>query len=165
MCLACGRDAAVGELVGAVIAWCIGVPTNPVPLDVVFLRESVQFLPQVGILHRLALSGLPAIFFPDVDPSLDAVSHVLRVGIDVDRTAALEALERTDHGGKFHAVIGGVRLATEDLELAAAILQHRAPATGPWVALACAVGVNDDRRRPAHSTTSAYWRACRAADA
>ena len=55
---------------------------DPVPAHLVLLRQRVQPLPQVDVLHRLVVGGLPAARLPAVDPGADAVAQVLAVGVD-----------------------------------------------------------------------------------
>src|SRR5690348_10362907 len=79
-----------------------------------------------------------------MDPAFDALLHVLRIEIELDVAGARERLERADDGRQLHPVVRRLRLAAEDLLLASVELQQRAPATGAGIALACAVGINDD---------------------
>ena len=116
------------------------------PLDVVLARETIELLPQVRVLDRLAVSGFPAVLLPCVDPVLDALFHILRVGIDRDRAAPLEAFKRANHRGKLHAIIGRVGLAAKELALGAFAAQERSPSAGTGVSLAGSIGVDDYRR-------------------
>src|SRR3546814_13815448 len=57
-----------------------------------------------------------------------------------DAAWALECVQRLDHGGQLHAVVGGVGRAARQILLAGARADHRAPAAGAGIALARAVG-------------------------
>jgi hypothetical protein len=70
-------------------------------------RQPIQFPPQLGVLHRLLVSGAPAAPFPGVDPLADALLHILRIGMHARMHRTLEGLQGADHGGQFHAVVGG----------------------------------------------------------
>ena len=120
-----------------------GVTAQPVPMHFVALQRRVELLPQVDVAHRLPVGGAPAIAFPDMDPFGDAAAQVLAVGMEIDDARALERLERRDGGGELHAIVGRMRLAAFELALLAVPGEHRAPAAGPRISRAGAVGVND----------------------
>src|SRR5690242_14636161 len=109
------------------------------------LGERIELAPQLCVLHRLAIARAPAVAFPAVDPALDAVLDVLRVEIELDVARALQRLERANDGGELHAVVGRVPLAAVELLLAAVEDQERSPPARTRIALARAVGVDDDR--------------------
>src|SRR5262245_25729463 len=111
------------------------------PADPVLRRERIELAPELGVLDRLAVGRLPAVALPGVDPALDAVPHILRVGVELDVAGARQAFERADDGGELHPVVRGRGLAAEDLALAFAEHEQRAPAAGARIALARAVGV------------------------
>ena len=69
----------------------VGVALHPVPRDLVLRGERVELAPQVGVLDGLPVRGLPAVALPAVDPRLDAVLHVLRVGVELDGAARASA--------------------------------------------------------------------------
>src|SRR6266571_8204787 len=119
-----------------------GVSLDPVPGDAVRTGEPVELAPQVHVLDRLLVGGAPAAPLPVADPFADALLHVLRVGVDLDRAGAAQRLERADHCGQLHAVVGGLRLAAEQLTFAFAYFQQRAPSPRTGIALAGAVGVD-----------------------
>ena len=55
---------------------------DPVPFDVVTVRERVELLPQILVLHGLLVRGLPAARLPARQPLGDALAHVLRIRVD-----------------------------------------------------------------------------------
>src|SRR5262249_45062466 len=117
---------------------------HPMPAHRVMRKRVIEALPQVGVLHRLPVGGLPAIALPAVDPGHDAVAEILAVGMDVDRAGPLERLERRARGPQLHPVVGGVRLAGLDLGGVIAPLQNRAVSAGSGIAGAGAVGMDGD---------------------
>jgi len=68
-----------------------------------------------------------------------------------DYPPALERFGRGDRRQQIHAVVGGGRFAALQLLADIAELQDGAPAAGPGIARARAIGVNDDRGRRAHA--------------
>jgi len=105
----------------------------------------VQAPPQVFILDWLLVSGLPAPGLPAANPFSHALHDVFAVGVQIDAAGPFQRLQRHDGRHQFHAVVGGQSLAApEFLLMAAAGLQDGAPAAGARVALAGAVGVDDD---------------------
>src|SRR5205809_7710376 len=100
-----------GEGVDAVVLGVAAVALDPVPFDSVARDGFQQFLPQVGILDRLAVGGAPAIALPAVDPAGDAVADVDAVGGQADATRLLERVEGLDRRLQLHAVVGGQRFA------------------------------------------------------
>ena len=118
---------------------------SPSATDVVPRDERLELAPQVGVLHRLLVRGLPAVALPAVDPGLDAVLHVLRVGVEVDVATA----RFSDSSARITAV-SSMRLLVvcasppKSSFSCSPRSQQRAPAAGAGIALAGAVGV--DRR-------------------
>ena len=55
-----GVDASIGQLVGTLVLRMPGMPFHPVPADAMSGDQPVQFQPQVDILNRLLVGGLPA---------------------------------------------------------------------------------------------------------
>jgi hypothetical protein len=53
-----------------------GMALDPVPGNLVAFDRLVQRLPQLGVLHRLLVGGLPAVPLPAVNPAGDAVLHI-----------------------------------------------------------------------------------------
>ena len=121
------------------------------------LQRGVEPLPQLDILDRLLVGGAPAVLLPAVDPAGDALPHILAVGGEVDDARLLQRFQRRDRRHQLHAVVGGVRLAALQFLFVVAELQDRAPAAGPGIARAGAVGEDRDVRQFAHAT-SPGWR-------
>src|SRR3546814_11944928 len=90
---------------------------DPHPLDPVALGGGDERLPEIGVLDRFLRRGLPAVLAPAVDPSGEPVHHVAAVGGERDAAWALECVQRLDHGGQLHAVVGGVGRAARQLLL------------------------------------------------
>src|SRR5262245_23871693 len=116
-----------------------GVALDPVPLDAVRAVQGVELLPEVDVLHRLLVGGAPALALPGADPLRDALLHVLRVRVDAHAARPPERLERADHRGELHAVVGGGALAAEHFPLRAVQPDDGAPAARPRIAAAGAV--------------------------
>src|SRR5882672_4620257 len=94
------------ELVGPFVFWMPGVTPNPMPLYLMLRRQLVQAPPEIFIFYRLLVSRLPLAAFPGVDPGGDALLDILRIGVELDVARALQRLERADHRGELHAVVG-----------------------------------------------------------
>src|SRR5690606_6560894 len=137
--------ATVGQLVGALVAVMAGVPTHPFPGHLMAADLLVQLLPEVGILHRLLGSGLPAALLPVRQPLGDATHHVFGISYQAHLTWPLQLGQAADRRGQLHAVVGGLRLATPELLLHAFVDQQRAPASGAGIALAGTVGEDFDQ--------------------
>src|SRR6267378_8471148 len=133
------RDRLAGKLVGALVEIVAGMAAHPVPPYRVVGERGIEPLPQIDILHRLAISGLPPVAFPTLDPGHDAVAQILAVGVKVHGAGSLERLERRDRGHQLHAVVGGVRLAALELLLVVPEAEDRAPTARPGIAGAGAV--------------------------
>src|SRR5882724_5564767 len=144
-------DAVAGELVGALVLVMAGVALDPVPAHLVRLQRRIEPLPQLGVLDRLLVRGAPAVFLPAMDPAGDALAHILAVGIEIDLARLFQRLQRRDRGHQFHAVVGGMRLATLQFLFDIAEFEDRAPAAGPGIARARAVGVDDDGGARTHA--------------
>src|SRR6266536_1830618 len=133
------------------------VALDPVPTDAVGLCQRVELAPQLGVLDWLAVARFPAVFFPAVDPRLDAVLDVLRVGKKIDIALALQAFERANDRGQLHPVVGRGALAAEDFLAPRSRHQERAPTTRSGIAFARAVGVDRDRTALACAVLSHWW--------
>src|ERR1700676_3264845 len=57
-------DTLAGQLIGAFIEVVARVAAHPVPMDGVAINRRIEALPQIGVLHRLLVGGLPAVAFP-----------------------------------------------------------------------------------------------------
>src|SRR5215831_4748194 len=132
-----------GELVGTFVEIVAGMTAHPMPVHIVALDRSIEALPQIGVLDRLPVAGLPAVAFPALNPVGDSLAQILAVGMEIDIARALERFESHDGGRQFHPVVGCVRLAALELAGVAAPLQNCAPAARPRIARAGAVGMND----------------------
>src|SRR5262245_60111561 len=120
------------------------VALDPAPAHLVLRGDLVEPLPEVHVLDGLLRGRLPAARLPRAQPLGDALLHVLRVGVELDAARALQRRECLDHGRELHAVVGGPGLAAEELALGAVAFEDGTPAPGTGVALARAVGVDDD---------------------
>ena len=102
-------------------------------------RQLEQRLPQVPVGDGLARRVAPAPTLPSLPPPVaEAIDHVGRVAVDVHR--ALDRLERPDHGGDLHPLVGRARLGAAG----EGPVGHRPrPAPGPGVPEARTVGVHD----------------------
>jgi hypothetical protein len=58
-----------------------GMALDPAPVHLVALDRGVEPLPQVHVLDRLLVCGLPAVALPAVNPLRDAVVDVFAVGM------------------------------------------------------------------------------------
>src|SRR3546814_10663374 len=82
---------------------------HPLPVNTMGGYGGLEALPQVDILDRLAVGGLPAARIPAAQPFGGAVDHIAAIGIQRDGAGPLQCLERLDGGGQFQAVGGGGR--------------------------------------------------------
>ena len=76
-----GIDGEIGQRIDAFVTRISGVALDPLPGEVVLGRKLIQLLPQILVLHRLAIRGAPAPCLPGGQPLGDALDHVLRVGV------------------------------------------------------------------------------------
>ena len=127
--------AAVGQRIGALVAGVAGMALDPAPIDRVLRGQRIQALPEVDVLHRLLVGRLPAALLPVVDPRRDALAHVLAVGVKLHAAVALERGQRFDHGGEFHAVVGGERFAAPEFLLVRAGFSQAPQPPGPGLPL------------------------------
>src|SRR2546421_1526718 len=70
------RDPLVREPVGSLVLGMPRVPLHPVPFDGMARRRLIQRQPQVDVLHRLFVRGLPPAPFPAADPFRDTLHYV-----------------------------------------------------------------------------------------
>jgi len=107
------------------------------------LREAVNFLPQLPILYWLFSLPLdsvdPALSFPRGNPTRHSMLDVLRVRPNDDIARLLQGPQTLDHSAELHSVVGGVRLASNQLSAMALVSQNTRPATRPWVPNATSV--------------------------
>src|SRR5437764_651268 len=83
-------------LVGALVLVMAGMALDPVPAHLVRLQRLIEALPQLDILDRLLVRGAPAVALPTVDPTRDALPHVLAVGIEIDLAGLLQRFQGRD---------------------------------------------------------------------
>src|SRR6185436_7100152 len=117
---------------------------HPMPLYPMFGRECVEFAPEIFVLDRLLVGGLPPLAFPGMDPLRNAFLHVERIGAEAYAALPLQRFQRADDGGKFHAIVGGGRVSAPELLLFSPIAQDRAPPAGSGIAAASAIRVDLD---------------------
>src|SRR5437773_5696302 len=130
------------ERIGALVLRVSGVPLHPMPRDAVRGGEAIELPPQVLVLHRLLVRGAPTAALPVVQPIADAFLHVLRIGVDLDMAGVLEQLQRPYDRRELHAIVGRLRLTAEQLPFLAVHPHNGAPASGPGIALAGAIGID-----------------------
>src|SRR5262245_44133129 len=109
------------------------------PFDVVSFDLAFQLDPEVRILDRLPVGGLPAARLPLREPLGDSVANVLGVRVEVNVAAPLQCSQSPDRRGHLHAIVCGVNLAAPEFAAVIARDEQRAPASGPGVAATCAV--------------------------
>ena len=85
----------------------------------------------------------PFLFQPSIQLG-DAVHDIFAVGVEIDRAGLLQRLQRRDRGHQLHAVVGRLGLAAGQFLGRAVVAQDRAPAAGPGIARAGAVGEDFD---------------------
>src|SRR5205085_1119334 len=97
----------VRQRVGAFVFRVPCMSLHPMPLYLMLGRDCVEFSPEILVLDRLLVRGLPALAFPGVDPLRDALLHVERIGVEAHAARALQRLQRPDDGLQLHPVVGG----------------------------------------------------------
>ena len=102
----------------------------------------IEQLPEIGILDRFFIRCLPAIALPAVNPLVDALQDVLRIGVNLPANRALQRLNGADGSHQLHAVVGGCFLATPEFFFFVPSAQDRSPAARAGVPLAGAIGEN-----------------------
>ena len=117
--------------VGALVEIMAGMAAHPVPAHLMLVDRGIETLPQIVVLHRLAVGGFPAVALPLVDPAHDAVAQVLAVGVNVDHARPLERFQRRDRRHQLHAVVGRERLAALELLLVIAEIRIAPQPPGP----------------------------------
>ena len=82
---------------------------DPVETDGVALAQREKPLPQVRVEGRLLVRLDPPTGPPALGPALlQGVNDVLGVGVELHLTGLLQRLQRRNHPGQLHAVVGGV---------------------------------------------------------
>src|SRR5277367_1151502 len=125
---------------------------DPVPAHLMRLECRVEPLPEIDVLDRLFVGGAPAVLLPAMDPAGNALAHILAVGDEIDGAGLFQRLQRRDRRHQLHAVVGGVRLAALQFLFGIAEFEDRAPAAGPGISRAGAVGEHRHVGRLAHAT-------------
>src|SRR5438046_8727765 len=95
------------------VARRLGMPFHPVPDNVMLCGCIIKRPPQIRVLYRLTGAGFPAIALPGVNPSLDTLFHVLRIGVDLDGPPPIKANQRADHRGELHPIVHRGSFATD----------------------------------------------------
>src|SRR6266850_1664875 len=135
ICLNCW-DSLVGQAIGPFVFGMARMPLYPVPFYRVARHCLLELAPQVLVFHRFLVRGAPAAALPAADPLRDALHHVERIGVQAHPARTLERVERADHRGELHPVVGGLRLAAPELLFRALGAQQGAPAAGARIAAA-----------------------------
>src|SRR5215472_4213215 len=113
-----------------------GMAADPEELDLMAFHGRLQALPEIDILDRLLVRGLPAIALPAVQPAGDPLLQIAAVGVKPHDGGTLQGLERGDGSHQLHAIVGGGPLPALELALMRACAQHRAPAAGAGITAA-----------------------------
>ena len=99
--------------------------------------------PKVRIESRFFIAFDPALFFPGDSPVLlQSINHIFGIGIQIDFTGLLEALQSGNHGKELHAVVCCQRFSPGYFFLFSFIAQNGTPAAGAGVSAAGAVCVD-----------------------
>ena len=121
---------------------------HPLPAQLSSLGDTggnaVQPLPELGILHRLFRSRLPATLFPAGQPLGDTLDDVLGIGVELHRAGTGQCLQPLYRRHQFHAVIGRLRFRAVQVFLLPLESQAGAPATRPRIAATGAIGIDLD---------------------
>src|SRR5262249_19780664 len=141
-------SALAGEVVGALVLGVAGVALDPEPLPLVPLAGRIQPHPQIDVLDRLLLLGLPAVAFPARQPLRDALPQVHAVGEQVHAVWTGQALQPPDRGHDLHAVVRGGWLTAMHLSPVAPVAENGTPPARARIGCARAVGEDLDRALP-----------------
>ena len=91
----------------------------------------VEGLPQILVLDRLFGSRFPAALLPAVHAAVDAVEHILRIGMQPDLLRSFQGVQGFDRRGELHAVVGGVEFAPVQSLAMTARNKERTPTARP----------------------------------
>lgn len=91
-CIANGFCRRPGEFVDTLVFCMSIVTTYPVPLGLMADQGSIQTLPEISILDRIAAGRSPALGNPAWHPLLHALHHVLRISRQRDRAMLAQRL-------------------------------------------------------------------------
>ena len=136
------RNLQSGKMVTTLVVGMTGVAFEPFPRDAVGRGQLVELAPEVVVLHGLTADGTPASGFPEPQPLGDAFAEVLGVGEDLHFAGFPDGRESGNGGLEFHAIVGRGGFAAGDLANETVAAQDGRPATGAWIALARAVGMD-----------------------
>ena len=104
-----------------------------------------QLVPKVRVQGGLFVAFHPALGLPALSPALGkAVDHIFRVAPKLHDARLLQERQRPDHGGQFHAVVGGIGFPAGKLPLVGTVYQNGSPAAGSGIAGTSAIGINSD---------------------
>ena len=87
-----GASCLTRQLIHTFVLGVPGVTLHPVPIHVMRRQRLQERLPQILILHRLAVRGSPAVALPGTNPLGDAQAQVFRIRMDIDLTGSAERL-------------------------------------------------------------------------
>src|SRR4051812_47989589 len=88
------------------------MPPHPLPLEVVPVSLYEQLLPQISVLHRLALRVLPVLREPPIDPLACTVAVILAVGEYRPTRSCWQALQHLNARCKLHSIVCRFVLST-----------------------------------------------------
>ena len=92
------------------------MPFYPIEVHLVRLFRFQKTLPQVGILDRLILPTLPALFDPSLNPVLiECIDHILGIRIKLYLARSVERFQPPDDSHQLHPVIGCPHIAAGKL--------------------------------------------------
>ena len=94
------------QLIAAFVFRMPGVTFYPFPFDLMMAERRIQPLPQVDVLNRLLIGGLPAALF-QLWIQLVIPAQVLAVGAERHFTGLRQRFQRHDGRHHLHTVIGG----------------------------------------------------------
>ena len=104
-----------------------------------------QRCPKVGVQGGGFVCLFPAALAPALGPAFGkAVDHIFGVAPKLHDASLLQKRQRPDHGGQFHAVVGGIGFPAGKLPLVGTVYQNGSPAAGSGIAGTGAIGINSD---------------------
>ena len=124
----------VSQLVGPVVVLVRSMALGPDPSGFVAAHLLVQLSPEVDVEHRLFIASFPAIPFPGMYPSRDAVLHIFGIGHNFNFARLFDGTQALDGGSQLHAVVGGQGSTAEYLAPIGSVAQDGSPAAGAGVA-------------------------------
>lgn len=115
-----------------------------------YLKESIQLLPEVFVLDGLVRRGSPVVILPPLEPPRDAQDHVLAVGYQSNPTGLLEPAEALYCSRQFSLLVGTVVDASRELLDDVFLLGDRiaredgCPSTSSRISFTASVAENSD---------------------